>query len=44
MLAKGRISVMECIVLPLYGLSLMELLKTSRDKKFSLKTVTMIGI
>ena len=43
-LAHGRVLNMERIVLPLLGSNLMDLILARRDKKFSLKTVSLIGI
>lgn len=41
---EGQLFNLECIVLPLYGSSLMDLQCGRWDRKFSLKTVCLIGI
>eukprot|EP00347_Sterkiella_histriomuscorum_P001730 403370905 len=40
----GKVFNLNCIVLPLYGHSLMDLLCARWDRKFSMKTVCQIGI
>jgi hypothetical protein len=43
-LAEAQAFNLECIVMPLYGRSLKDVVITRRDRKFSLKTTCLIGI